>query len=220
MKTLESSSLPGRVVMLCATLIACTFMSVQANPAQLAFQKSAALAPDVAFWVRVYSRLGNSQGMLHDARYLDIVYETVDDLPPEYSDERRALIETHIRACRERLLYLADANGRPRDPQDNWVLLTWNGRATASELRAAADNLRFQSGQTGRFRAGLQRSGAWRAHIEDMLRAAGLPLELAALPHVESSFDPLATSQSRRRRAVAAHSFDRQALSASRRPGR
>jgi membrane-bound lytic murein transglycosylase D len=53
----------------------------------------------------------------------------------------------------------------------------------------------FRSGQADRFRAGLQRAGAWEAHIAQTLAQQGLPAEIAALPHVESSFQPTALSK-------------------------
>jgi membrane-bound lytic murein transglycosylase D len=55
--------------------------------------------------------------------------------------------------------------------------------------------VRFQLGQADRFKAGLVRSGAYEAHIAETLANMGLPAELAALPHVESSFDPTAYSK-------------------------
>src|SRR5690606_14821192 len=64
-----------------------------------------------------------------------------------------------------------------------------------AELRAAANRLRFQLGQSDRFKAGLIRSGIWRDYIYETLDAHGVPRELAALPHVESSFDPTAYSK-------------------------
>jgi membrane-bound lytic murein transglycosylase D len=57
------------------------------------------------------------------------------------------------------------------------------------------DRVRFQLGQADRFREGLVRSGAWEHHVKETLRRQGLPAELAALPHVESSFNPRAYSK-------------------------
>ena len=65
----------------------------------------------------------------------------------------------------------------------------------AHGLLAAADDVRFQLGQADRFRAGLQRAGSWEPHIAETLAAAGLPPEIAVLPHVESSFQPAAMSK-------------------------
>src|SRR5215469_2270240 len=55
--------------------------------------------------------------------------------------------------------------------------------------------MRFQLGQSDRFKAGLVRSGAWETHIAETLANLGLPAELAVLPHVESCFDPNAYSK-------------------------
>src|SRR5690606_11243176 len=64
----------------------------------------------------------------------------------------------------------------------------WPEDVSRARLRQAADQVRFQLGQSDRFREGLVRSGAWRDYIRDTFRKAGLPVALAALPHVESSF--------------------------------
>ncbi len=64
-----------------------------------------------------------------------------------------------------------------------------------AEFRAAAGRVRFQLGQSDRFRQGLVRSGTWKPYIDEVMAKRGLPPELAALPHVESSFDPTAYSK-------------------------
>ncbi|MDG1851616.1 MAG: LysM peptidoglycan-binding domain-containing protein, partial [Gammaproteobacteria bacterium] len=74
-------------------------------------------------------------------------------------------------------------------------LLDLWGRETPNErLARAAVNIRWQLGQSDRFIAGIKRSGAYRSHIEEVIRAKGLPVELAILPHVESSYHPGAYS--------------------------
>ena len=55
--------------------------------------------------------------------------------------------------------------------------------------------MRFQLGQADRFRAGLIRAGAWEDYIRQTLTDMDLPVELVALPHVESSYNPLAYSR-------------------------
>ncbi len=66
---------------------------------------------------------------------------------------------------------------------------------SAQRIAEAADHVRFQLGQSDRFRAGIERSGTWESHIERTFAAKGLPPELAALPHVESSFNAAAYSK-------------------------
>ncbi len=64
-----------------------------------------------------------------------------------------------------------------------------------ASLGAAVDRVRFQRGLAERFRDGLVRAGQWEPHIRRVFRDAGLPQELASLPHVESSFNPGAYSK-------------------------
>jgi membrane-bound lytic murein transglycosylase D len=75
------------------------------------------------------------------------------------------------------------------------VLELWGSDVTPERLLEASSGVRFQLGQADRFREGLIRSGRWEAHIAQALANLGLPPELAALPHVESSFDPTAYSK-------------------------
>ena len=52
------------------------------------------------------------------------------------------------------------------------------------------NQIRYQQGLQDRFREGLIRAGRWRSFIEAEFRALGVPIEMAALPHVESSYNP------------------------------
>ena len=78
---------------------------------------------------------------------------------------------------------------------DQRVLAMWGNRVSSSRLLEASRMIRFQLGQADRFRAGLIRSGTWETHIAETFANLGLPAELAALPHVESSFNPAAYSK-------------------------
>jgi len=153
----------------------------------------AALEPDIRFWMRVYSEITTNQGFIHDQRNLAVVYETLrfePDLPPR---ER----ERQVSAARERyqaILRRLGTGAAPLDAAEQRVLEMWAG-ADPGRMLQAADDVRFQLGQADRFRAGLQRAGSWEPHIARTLAAAGLPPEIAVLPHVESSFQPDAGSK-------------------------
>ena len=66
---------------------------------------------------------------------------------------------------------------------------------SAQRIADATEHVRFQLGQADRFRAGIERSGTWENHIARTFAAKGLPPELSALPHVESSFNAAAYSK-------------------------
>ena len=80
-------------------------------------------------------------------------------------------------------------------PEERRVLQMWGPQVTAARLLEATRGVRFQLGQADRFREGLIRSGSWETHIAQSFANLGLPPELAALPHVESSFNPAAYSK-------------------------
>jgi membrane-bound lytic murein transglycosylase D len=152
-----------------------------------------ALVQDVAFWVRIYSDVPTTAGLIHDDRQLGVVYERLAIPPPEAGPARREAIDSRKAFYADRLQRLAD-DRKPRDADDRRILALWP-KATDAELRAAAERVRFQLGQADRFREGVERAGAWRGWVTDVLAERGLPLEIAALPHVESSYNPYAGSK-------------------------
>ena len=159
--------------------------------ASTALPRPAELQSDVDFWIRVYTEVDTRAGFIHDAYDISVVYETL-----QLQGQRRA-DEAFIKATKARyakiLERLAD-NRQPLSHEEQRVLALWGSSSSAEVLREAADNLRFQRGQSDRFKEGLARSGEWYSHIEEVLEQKNLPSELAALPHVESSFNPEAYS--------------------------
>jgi membrane-bound lytic murein transglycosylase D len=61
-------------------------------------------------------------------------------------------------------------------------------------IYGAADRVRSQRGVRERFKRGLEISGRYDAHFREIMRAKGVPEDLAYLPHVESSFQTHARS--------------------------
>jgi len=153
------------------------------------------LVPNVEFWTRIYSEVAGSGGLIHDSRHLDVVYEIVR-IPPGLSRRAR---ERHIERAKQKyidaLKHLARGRRTGLSADETHVLARWPKGVTNETLKTAAGNVRFQRGQAERCREGLARAGAWRAYVEQVFDANGLPPELAALPHVESSFNPAAYSR-------------------------
>lgn len=152
------------------------------------------LQPAVRFWTRVYTEVDTSSGFIHDAVYLDVVYDTIRfaDDPGSRSIQRQ--VDARKEVFRRILLDLASGQRNGLDADEQRVLRLWPAGVSSETLRAAAENVRFQLGQADRFREGVVRSGQWETHIRKTLAEYGVPVELAALPHVESSFNPFAVS--------------------------
>ncbi len=156
------------------------------------FPRPQALQPAVDFWVKVYTEVDTRSGYVHDADEVGIIYETLE-LSGDYYADRRAM-----RAANKRYGQILRrlASGRAGlNAEEQRVLDLWGVDVSAERLREAASSVRFQRGQSDRFKAGIIRSGEWNDHIERVLRERGLPLELGVLPHVESSFNPEAYSK-------------------------
>jgi membrane-bound lytic murein transglycosylase D len=150
------------------------------------FPRPAELEPAISFWVRVYTEVDTQSGFLHDSQNLDVIYTDLR-LNRRAIEARRSQIQEDLRVL------ATGERGQLTDSQSE-ILALWPIGVSNQTLRAAASNVRWQLGQSDRFLGGLQRSGAYRQHINNVIREKGLPAELGVLPHVESSFNPGAFS--------------------------
>ena len=149
---------------------------------------------EIGFWKQVFSEVSSNQALVHDKRYLGVVYEVVDIPPGTSVSRQRRLSEQVRRKYSDILTSLADGNRQNLSAEQQRVLKLWPKDVTNDELRQASRRVRFQGGLSDRFVDGLVRSGSWRDYIDTQLRSASVPKQLVALPHVESSFNPRAGS--------------------------
>ncbi|MDD9873841.1 MAG: LysM peptidoglycan-binding domain-containing protein [Deltaproteobacteria bacterium] len=158
------------------------------------FPEPPALRPRVAFWLRVYTEVDTRSGFFHDSEDLAIVYETVR-LPSKQSRRQRGRwLDQRRKHYRNLLRGLASGRRNHLSAEQARVLSMFPENVSRATLRAASNRVRFQLGQADNFRDGLRRMGRWENYIRQTLSEHGLPTELVALPHVESSFNPNAKS--------------------------
>lgn len=158
------------------------------------FPEPRELARDVDFWIAIFTDYSTSDGALHDNRNLAVVYERMDIPAGTSRRERNRLVQKRRRHYQAILRTLAGGKRDDLTAEQQRVLDLWPAGVENSELRAAVGRIRFQLGLSDRFRAGLIRAGRWRDHVEAEFSKRGVPVELAALPHVESSYNPGARS--------------------------
>ncbi|MGI9270954.1 MAG: LysM peptidoglycan-binding domain-containing protein [Woeseiaceae bacterium] len=158
------------------------------------FPQPPELQPDVDFWVDIFTRYTTDQGVLHDNRNLGVVYEHIDF---SAADNRRGR-QRKVSARREQLqtILRSLASGKRDNLNDDEarVLALWPADVSNQTLTKAVQQIRYQQGLRDRFREGLVRSGRWRNFIDAEFQSLGVPIEMAALPHVESSYNPAARS--------------------------
>ena len=152
------------------------------------------LQPDVDFWLAVFSDYSVDEGVLHDNRHLGVVYKRLD-MPASLSRrERNRRVDRHRKEIRAVLQALAAGKRDNLSAEEARVLALWPADVTNATLANATRQIRYQQGLRERFREGLERAGRWRAYVNEQFTAQGVPIEIAALPHVESSYNPNARS--------------------------
>ena len=158
------------------------------------FPLPAELQRDVDFWVAIFTRYSTQEGVLHDNRNLAVVYEVVpmsSSLSRRERDRRAGARRKDVQAV---LQTLASGKRDNLSEAEARILALWPQGVSNATLAAAQKQIRFQHGLKDRFREGLIRAGRWRGYIHAEFQALGVPIELAALPHVESSYNPNALS--------------------------
>jgi membrane-bound lytic murein transglycosylase D len=168
------------------------------------------LRKQVEFWKRIYGEYGTHQSVIHDARYVDVVYEVVSIDPTSGPRELSRRVKAAKERWRKVLLSLHQKNRTLRSGELSADLrtptLSEDERQALHALERVQEphkflnaahrrRLRAQLGQKDRFREGLIASGKYLAMMEEVFRREGLPLELTRLPFVESSFNLKARSK-------------------------
>ena len=156
------------------------------------------IQPTVKFWLSIYTEYTLSEGVVHDSRYPEIIYGVIDLKHPDSHGANRTNTQ-RMRQARhtyrnilDRLIQHPDSD----DPEARRIADLFGTRLTPEQLKKAKRRIRCQVGQRDRFREGLIRSGTHIHQIRSIFRKAGLPEDLAYLPHVESSFNYRAYSKS------------------------
>jgi membrane-bound lytic murein transglycosylase D len=160
-----------------------------------AFAYPPELEPDVRFWIRVYTEVTTDQGLLHDDWYLGLVYEVLRFDPSDSPRQREHIVEQAKARYAALLRRFAAGDTENLTPHERRILHAFGDKTTPAGYREAIDRIRFQLGQADRFHEGLIRAQQYEAGISRVLADRGVPPEIGALPHVESSFNPAAYSR-------------------------
>lgn len=155
------------------------------------------IAPNVQFWENIYGKYTGDQGVLHDKDDLSIIYGVIDFIPRNIpgAGKMNAQLEKMVRQRHKKILEKFINGQKPKTKEEKKVYALFKGKQKIAVFREAIENLRVQTGLKNAFRKGVIRSGAYMPLIKKIMRAQNLPVELAYLPHVESSFNLQAHSK-------------------------
>jgi len=171
------------------------------------FQIPPRLQSRVLFWAQIYGRFNSRTKVIHDRRNPGVTLGYIDFNPffamrmsPFKREREMATLQRQVLDEIKRRL-LAAWNGRGLAVTTTDEMLDWrrflqsSGISNDAELFLLLNNLRTQSGQKDKFEEGLSRSALLLPEMEKIFRERGLPVGLARIPFVESSFNVKAHSK-------------------------
>jgi membrane-bound lytic murein transglycosylase D len=157
------------------------------------------LKAQVQFWVDIYGKYSNQQAVVHDAKYIDLVYEVVDFTSSRDQSASSPRAKAVKKKWRDALLSVHRKQQKGEaltgDELTVWRLFEKINEPDKFLNAAHRKRLRYQLGQKNNFLDGLRASSRYLPHFERVFSEAGLPLELTRLPFVESSFNLKARSK-------------------------
>src|SRR3569832_25957 len=161
------------------------------------FPVPAGLRDNVVFWRKVFAEWRQNQVALHDIDYPGIVYDVVElqgDVQDSLSDEQREEVGQLRSNLESRLKRIAATDPAELGAEDLALRQRIVDVAGADAVADAYLRVRTQRGVRERFMRGLAHSGRYAAVFRRIFQEAGLPEDLAFLPHVEASFQNHARS--------------------------
>ncbi|MGZ3709690.1 MAG: transglycosylase SLT domain-containing protein, partial [Bdellovibrionota bacterium] len=163
----------------------------------LQFSVDERLKRNVNFWVGIYTQYYTYQGLVHDAKYIDHVYQIMDLRAIHGSTSHATRVAKNH--WKDVLLSVHRKQKQPESftAEEKQVFDLYADVNEPNKFLNAAHRkrLRFQLGQKDRFLDGLYQSGRFLPAMEEIFRKEGLPVELTRLPFVESSFNLRARSK-------------------------
>jgi membrane-bound lytic murein transglycosylase D len=142
------------------------------------FPEPEGLAPAVRFWSATFTQYGRRDVLIHDRVQPGLVYEVVRDVGPD--DDAR--VQAGLQSAIARLRRAGRACG---------LSLFETPASTLEPLM----RIRTQHGMREAFAQGLVAERLFRGAVRRALAGEALPLDLAALPLVESTYHPGLVSQ-------------------------
>lgn len=161
----------------------------------------------VQFWVDIYTKYNDYQGVLHDSKYTELVYKVVDF---SHIEKDPALTEGQKAKARKKLIKeekhslvemfkkfktLSSSEGLPPEEKNIWDKFSNIEEKNKFDEAGKNGRLRIQLGLKDRFENAIFYSGKYLEEMEGIFKEEGLPIELTRLPFVESSFNLKARSK-------------------------
>ena len=166
------------------------------------FKCPTSLVDNVKFWKDIFTIYSKDQVVLHDRENLNIVYEIVY-LEKEFkggkytSKQKEKIIENYKKKYVNIISELEKykGSGEELSGDKKRVFKLFEKIDNKDKFYKAKRNIRAQDGLRDKFVEGLIIRGRYIKRIKEILLEEGVPVEISALPHIESSFNTNARSK-------------------------
>lgn len=167
--------------------------------------------PTVHFWFLIYTQFESNQVVIHDKTNLNLIYKVLDFsslhhkglnrnmlyvLQQKLSEERIDKIRNDLRdLAKDPYSLKTDAKVIYRSLLEAGIQLPIKKAPRQAFFNKLRDNIRTQTGQRNFIKDGIIRSLPYKPFLNKYFPNHNLPIELLAIPFLESSFNPLAESK-------------------------
>lgn len=171
------------------------------------FRPRGELKGRVQFWIDIYSRFSSKTRVIHDRRNPEVTFGYIDFRPlyrhiPSQTAASLKAQKFEKAILKELRLRLDEAAGLTKTKRLSLEersaiqdFLSRSGALSKTGYKKLIKNIRTQTGQSDVFLLALRRSKHLLPHIESVFKQQKLPIALARIPFVESSFDVKARSK-------------------------
>jgi peptidoglycan lytic transglycosylase D len=138
----------------------------------------------IEFWKKIYTQYGADDIVIHDRTHVNLIYDvaTEDDV-----DLKVRLTKSLLDEIQSNLATPENLSDAARQISD--TIVANNLALSDSTLFELRDNIHTQRGIKERFRQGIIRSGRYLDSFQGIFETQGVPIQIALLPLVESSFE-------------------------------
>jgi membrane-bound lytic murein transglycosylase D len=166
----------------------------------------------VRFWFSIYTQYTSKQVVIHDKKFLDLIYNIID-FEEIHNSKINRYAKSHIqtkltleytRKIKQILRQLSTANFKKLNSEQYEVLKTIRSssakvpitrKARKRFFRRLSGRLRSQTGQRNMVYQGMLRSLPYFSFLSSTINSFKIPKELLAISFLESSFNPKAISK-------------------------
>lgn len=152
------------------------------------------LSDNVLFWKKIYTDVSTDEGLIHDRKHPLIIYQRIQ-VGDRWGKKLDNYVETYKKRIANVLRQIPTKPLKKRSPEEKRIAALFQEYSSIHDIPQAIARIRFQKGLRESFLKGLEQSGMYIDEIFVMIKKQNLPLRLAYLPHVESSFNIKAISK-------------------------